>query len=213
MACSLLKFGIAVLFAAAAGAAVTQTPDRSQLPIKVEAKSSDFDYQKGVLVFDSISISQGDIRLTAERAVASGLDFEDSRWEFDGAVRIATPESGIASSSARVRFGGGEVQSATVTGSPATFEQRREEQLTKGRANRIDYDLQRGSVEFAGDAWLSDGRNEVAGATLVYSTVDQRVISKKPVVFTINPGDSPEKAKPQTPAPTPPPAPAPQPQP
>lgn len=203
MATSLLKVGIAALFAAAAAVAVPQTPDRSQLPIKVEARSSDFDYQNGVLVFDSISIVQGDIRITAERAVASGLDFEDSRWEFTGTVRIATPESGIASTAAHVRFGGGEVQSATVTGSPATFEQRRAEQVTQGRANRIDYDLQRGTVEFAGDAWLSDGRNEVAGATLVYSTVNQRVMSNKPVVITINPGDAPVQSTPQPPAPAP----------
>lgn len=200
MASSILKVAIVVMLAAAAGAALPQSPDRSQLPIKVEARSSDFDYQKGVLVFDGISIAQGDILITAERAVASGLDFEDSRWEFTGTVRIATPESGIASTAARVRFGDGEVQSATVTGSPATFEQRREEQVTQGRANRIDYDLQRGTVEFAGDAWLSDGRNEVAGATLVYSTVNQRVMSNKPVVITINPGDAPVQSPPQSPA-------------
>ena len=197
------KLGVMLLLAAAvAGAASPQSPDRSQLPIKVEAKSSDFDYQKGVLIFDTITIAQGDIRITAERAVASGLDFEDSRWEFNGKVKITMPESGVASEVAKVRFGGGEVQSATVTGSPATFEQRREKELTKGRANRIDYDLRRGTVEFAGDAWLTDGRNEVAGATLVYSTVNQRVISNKPVVITIQPGES-KSGSAQPPPPTP----------
>ena len=200
MASSLLKSGIAILLAAAAGASPAQTPDRSQLPIKLEAESTDFDTQNGLFIFNSVMIAQGDVRITAERAVASGLGFEDSRWEFTGKVQIKMPDSGVASELAKVRFGGGEVQSATVTGSPATFEQRREKELTQGRANRIDYDLQRGTVEFAGDAWLSDGRNEVAGATLVYSTVNQRVISNKPVVITIQPGD----ARPQvTPAPEP----------
>lgn len=203
MACSLLKSGIAVLLTAAAGALAAQTPDRSQLPIKLEAESTDFDTQNGLFVFNSVMIAQGDVRITAERAVASGLGFEDSRWEFTGKVQIKMPESGVASDLAKVRFGGGEVQSATVTGNPATFEQRREKDLTQGRANRIDYDLQRGTVEFAGDAWLSDGRNEVAGATLVYSTVNQRVISNKPVVITIQPGDP-------TPQITPAPAPKPQ---
>ena len=203
MACSLLKSGIAVLLTAAAGALAAQTPDRSQLPIKLEAESTDFDTQNGLFIFNSVMIAQGDVRITAERAVASGLGFEDSRWEFTGKVQIKMPESGVASDLAKVRFGGGEVQSATVTGNPATFEQRREKDLTQGRANRIDYDLQRGTVEFAGDAWLSDGRNEVAGATLVYSTVNQRVISNKPVVITIQPGDP-------TPQITPAPAPKPQ---
>lgn len=183
---------VAAALACALGAADAQ--DRNQLPIKVEARSSDFDYEAGKLVFNEITIVQGGIRITAQRAVASGLDFEDSGWEFGGSVSITMPESSLASEVARVRFGGGEVQSATVTGAPATFMQRREEQLTQGRANRIDYDLQRGTVELAGDAWLSDGRNEVAGATLVYSTVTQRVISDKPIVLTINPRETPAEA-------------------
>lgn len=195
MASSLHNLACAILFAAAAAAA--QEPERSQLPIKVEARSSDFDYQKGVLEFDGITITQGEIRITAERAVASGLDFEDSRWEFSGAVRISMPESALASDTARVRFARGEIQSATVTGSPATFEQRRNEELAQGRANRIDYDLGRGAVEFAGDAWLSDGRTEITGATLVYSTISQRVVSRQQVVITINPNEpAPEKPDP-----------------
>jgi lipopolysaccharide transport protein LptA len=175
--------------AAVALVAAAQEPERDQLPIKVEARSSDFDYQKGVLVFDGITISQGEIRITAERAVASGLDFEDSRWEFDGTVRISMPESTLASDTARVRFAKGEIQSATVTGGPATFEQRRDQELAQGRANRIDYDLGRGAVELAGDAWLSDGRTEITGATLVYSTISQRVVSRQQVVITINPNE------------------------
>jgi len=79
-------------------------------------------------------------------------------------------------------------------------EQRRKEQLTRGRAHRIDYDLGRGTVELAGDAWLTDGRNEVAGATLVYSTETQRIISDKPVVFTINPSEKPKETPAEEPA-------------
>jgi hypothetical protein len=53
MVSSLLKLACAMLFAAAAAAAAAaQEAERSQLPIKVEARSSDFDYQKGVLAFD-----------------------------------------------------------------------------------------------------------------------------------------------------------------
>ncbi len=197
MVSSLHKLAFAMLFAAAAAAA--QEAERSQLPIKVEARSSDFDYQKGVLAFDGITISQGEIRITAERAVASGLDFEDSRWEFSGTVRISMPEAALASDTANVRFGRGEIQSATVTGGPATFEQRREDELAQGRANRIDYDLGRGAVELAGDAWLSDGRTEITGATLVYSTISQRVVSRQQVVITINPNEP----APEAPEPTP----------
>jgi len=179
---------------------------RDRLPIKVEALSSDFDYQNNVLVFNEISIAQGDILIKAQRAVASGLEFEDSSWEFSGGVTITTADAGLASDLARVRFSGGEVQSATVTGTPATFEQRRKEQRTQGRANRIDYDMGRGTVELAGSAWLTDGRNEVEGATLVYSTETQRIISNQPVIFTIKPNekktDAPAPPQPEAPGPT-----------
>ena len=97
-----------------------------------------------------------------------------------------------------MRFAGGEIQSAAVTGEPATFEQRRKEEHAQGRANRIDYDLKRGAVELTGDAWLTDGKTEVTGATLVYSTVNQRVVSREPVVITIQPGE-PAAEKPQPP--------------
>ncbi len=186
MAFSLPRPVIAAALSCVLGVAA-HAEDRDQLPIKVEARSSDFDYQANVLVFNEITIVQGGIRIAAQRAVASGLDFEDSGWEFSGTVSITMPESSLASESARVRFAGGQVQSATVTGLPATFEQRSATQVTQGRANRIDYDLSRGTVEFAGDAWLSDGRNEVSSATLVYSTETLRVISREQVTFTIKP--------------------------
>jgi lipopolysaccharide transport protein LptA len=108
------------------------------------------------------------------------------------------PESVLASDAASVRFAGGEIQSAMVTGDPATFEQRRDVELAQGRANRIDYDLGRGAVELAGDAWLSDGRTEITGATLVYSTVSQRVVSRQQVTITINPNEpAPEAPDPE----------------
>lgn len=187
----------AVALLAACVAAAAQ--DREQLPIQLEARSQDLDFQKGVLKFDAVTITQGQVRITAERAVANGLDFKDSAWEFSGSVRISMPESTLASDTARVRFAGGEVASAVVTGTPATFTQQREGQQSEGHANRIDYDLQRGTVEFTGDAWLKDGRNEVTSETLVYSTATQRVISKEPVVITIQPGEAaPEKPKPDS---------------
>lgn len=169
--------------------------DRTQLPITVEARSSDFDYRNNVLVFNDVTIVQGPVRITAQRAEASGLDFEDSSWEFSGSVQILMTDGSLASEAARVRFARGEIQSATVTGAPATFEQRRQAELTQGRANRIDYDLGRGTVELAGEAWLSDGRNEITGATLVYSTESQRVISREQVTITISPREAPAEPK------------------
>ena len=189
MATSPRRRAAAAVLAAACAAAAAQ--ERAQLPIELRAESQDFDYRKGVLKFDTVTITQGEIRITADNAVASGLDFEESTWNFTGTVRISMPEAALASDTASVRFAAGKVAAATVTGAPATFEQQRREQLARGRANRIDYDLRRGTIELDGDAWLSDGKTEMTGGKLVYSTANQRVVSRDPVTITIQPGEAP----------------------
>ena len=195
MANSLRKLAAVALLAACPAAAAQ---DRAQLPIQLTATSLNFDSQKGVVEYGAITITQGQIRITADRAVTTGVDFEDSRWQFSGTVRISMPDASLASETADVKFAGGEIQSAAVTGAPATFEQKRKDELARGRANRIDYDLKRGTAEFAGDAWLSDGKTELTGETLIYSTANQQVVSRQPVVITIQPGEAQQtKPKPQ----------------
>jgi lipopolysaccharide transport protein LptA len=197
MAASHPRLAAVALLAACAAAAAQ---DREQLPIQLKAELGlRYDSQKGVVEYGGVTITQGETRITADRAVTTGVDFEDSKWQFNGTVRISTPESALASDTAEVRFVGGEIASAVVTGGPATFTQRRKEEQSEGRANRIDYDLKRGTVEFNGDAWLKDARTEVTSEKLVYSTVNQRVISNEPVVITIQP----EAKSPETPKPPP----------
>jgi lipopolysaccharide transport protein LptA len=188
-----------------AACAVAAAQDREQLPIQLTADGGlRFDSQSGVVEYSDVTITQGQIRITAEQATTTGVAFDDSRWQFRGAVRISMPDASIASDTAEVRFAGGEIQSAAVTGAPATFEQKRKDELAQGRANRIDYDVKRGSVELAGDAWLSDGKTEITGETLVYSTANQRVVSQKQVVITIQPGEGdPDRPKPKKPEPEP----------
>jgi len=199
MAASSSSRAAAALLAALTAAAGAQ--EREQVPIQVEAQGgTDFDYSSGVFKFYGITITQGAVRISADSAVANGLDIKDSSWEFSGTVRITMPDSALASDSARVRFSAGEIASAAVVGQPATFRQQREDEHAEGRANRIDYDLKRGTVELDGDAWLSDSGKEITGARLVYSMTGQRVISDNPVVITIQPEKSPEtapKPKPQ----------------
>jgi lipopolysaccharide transport protein LptA len=182
----------------AACAAVAGAQEREQLPIQLKAASLNFDTQKGLVEYGAVTITQGEVRITADRAVTSGLDFKDSSWEFSGTVRISMPDSALASDTASVRFSGGEIASALVTGAPATFQQQRKDERAEGRANRIDYDLKRGAVELDGNAWLSDGKTEITGAKLVYSTTNQRVVSREQVLITIQPNEpAPEKPKPK----------------
>lgn len=202
MASSTRRLTLAALLLATAVMAQAASP-RAVLPISVEAQSSDFDYKNGVLVFIRVVITQGDARVEADRATATGLNFESSRWRLEGNVRIRAEGGSLSSDLATVSFENNEISVAQVVGAPASFAQRRGDRSAEGRAGQIDYDLASGRVRLSGDAWLSDGNNQITGSTLVYSMREERVVAEageqggQPVRITINPkappGLEPEK--------------------
>jgi lipopolysaccharide transport protein LptA len=180
-------------------------PGNSEMPINLEAASSDFDYKKNSLVFRRVKITQGGLVVTAQQASATGLEFENSEWRLQGDVRITVPGGNLSSNEARVLFRNNAIVRASIKGEPAAFEQRLREndQVARGQAGSIDYNVQESTVRLTGNAWLSDGQNEIRGNTLVYDVGRERVQAnpneKDPggVRITINP---PRKTG--TPAPT-----------
>jgi len=195
MARSCLKARWLLPLALAAGAAAAGAPAPSaaapaqpallpsptaatQLPITLDAASSDVDYKTHTYTFEKVVISQGTMRVQADHARATGLDFANSHWTFDGHVHIdAEPRGNLRSDQAVVEFKDNRIARATVTGKPAEFEQRRAEsqQLARGHADEIVYDVNDGTVRLTNDAWLSDGQNEISGPLLVYNINQQRV--------------------------------------
>ena len=179
-------------------------PYDSTAPINLEAASSDFDYRNNTLLFSRVKITQGGLQVEALEARATGLNFENTKWDLKGQVRITVPDGKLASDEATVTFRDNEIVSAVVRGSPATFEQRLETtgQLAQGRAGTIEYDVRNDTVQLAGDAWLTDGQNEIRGSTLVYDIGRQRVAANpgatEPggVRITINPKESAAQRKP-----------------
>ena len=171
-----------------------------QLPITVDAASSEVDYRTNTVVFTQVVISQGAMRVQADHAHASGLNFANSRWTFDGHVRIdAAPSGSLRSDQAVVEFRDNHILRATASGKPAEFEQPRSDtqQLAHGHADEIEYDVNEGTVRLSKDAWLSDGVNEISGPLLVYNIRAQRVQaasqpgSDQRVHITIQPQSTP----------------------
>lgn len=168
---------LAALLAATMVAAVPAA-ERSvrRAPIAVDAESSELDYRTNTVVFRDVRISQGPVQVAAREAHATGLDFEDSRWTFRGDVRIEAEGGRLASDTAVVSFLDDAISHALITGSPAEFEQPLKSAATaRGHASSIEYDVGTGTVRFSGDAWLTDGRNEIRGQLLVYDIRAQRV--------------------------------------
>src|SRR5215831_1028211 len=192
---SLLLIAVAFTGAAAAEqrpepptAAAAQPPavpllQEGGLPINLEAASSDVDYRTNTVVFTDVVISQGNTRVQAEHAHATGLNFVNSRWTFEGKVRIEAEQHGnLRSDQATVEFRDNRIARATITGKPAEFEQQRAEsaQMARGHAGEIVYDVSDGTVRLENDAWLSDGQNEISGPLLVYNVRAQRVQASAP---------------------------------
>jgi lipopolysaccharide transport protein LptA len=169
-------------------------------PIQLEARSSDFDYKSSTLVFKAVRISQGRLWVEADEATANGLDFKHSVWRFTGRVRIGVPDGTLQSDEAVITFTDNQVAVAEITGTPASFEQKRPTGVARGHALRIEYRPGAATVRLTGDAWLSDGANDMSGATLVYDLTGQRVVANpddqgdQRVRLTIQPKKAPHSA-------------------
>jgi lipopolysaccharide transport protein LptA len=184
---------------AAAVSAAAALPAHA-VPITVDAASSEVDYRTNMVVFSQVVISQGAMRVQADHAHASGLNFANSRWTFEGHVRIdAEPRGSLRSDQAVVEFRDNRILRATANGKPAEFEQPRgdSQQVARGHADEIVYDVSQGTVRLSNDAWLSDGVNEISGPLLVYNIRAQRVQaatqpgSDQRIHITISPQSAP----------------------
>jgi len=167
-----------LLLAWALPSLAVELPSLSQLPVSVDAASSEVDYKTNTVVFTKVTISQGDMRVQADHAHATGLNFANSRWDFEGNVRIDAEQRGsLRSDQAIVEFKDNHIARATITGKPAEFEQKRQNspQMAHGHADEILYDVNDGTVRLTSDAWLSDGQNEISGPLLVYNIREQQI--------------------------------------
>jgi lipopolysaccharide transport protein LptA len=178
---SLLNSGSARLAAAlVAGllgvAAAAQTP-REEQKIVLDAVPVNIDYRKNTASFRDVIITQGETRIEAALAeVEGGLDFENGEWTISGNVRIKVEGGSLKSDKAVVQFNNNLISRATITGTPAEFEQLRKDGTTsRGHAKTIAYEPGSGTVSLRENAWLSDGCNEITGQQLVYNIKAQRV--------------------------------------
>jgi lipopolysaccharide export system protein LptA len=202
-----------VSYAATAGTAAARGEDTVRQPlslnpqqkINVDAASQELDYKTNTVVFRQIVVSQGATRVRADRARATGLNFENSRWTFQGNVQIdAPPRGSLRSELATVEFRDNRIAGVTITGSPAQFEQQRADDLgmEKGHADQIVYDVNQGTVLLTNDAWISDGRNEMSAPSISYSIREQKVLATSSgahqgVHITITPQASPKPSPPR----------------
>ena len=102
-----------------AGSAVAQRPATSAEPIVINSVVANIDEANNTADFTTISITQGKTRLTADRASATGVGFQNSQWTFAGRVMIISETRGsLWADRAILEYRDGELAQVTATGSP-----------------------------------------------------------------------------------------------
>ena len=168
---SLFALGTA-LFAGLLGARPAVQDTRDNLPINIEAASTEGNLPNNTLVMHDVTISQGDLKIRANKAsVVGGLNYQNSKWTISGDVRINGQGGSLQSDQAVVTFANNLISRATVTGAPAQFEAQRDTGLepVRGHARTIDYETSSGNITLKEEAWLSDGCNELRSEQVIYN--------------------------------------------
>lgn len=164
------------------------------LRISLYAESSSFDQRTDTVVFRGLQLTQGDLAIYADEAVASGVDFERSEWHFSGHVEISVGSASIEADSAEVIFEDHLLLVAELRGSPAVFQDlsATREQPIRGGADHLSYDNVDRTLRMTEGAWLSEGPNKFTGCDLIYDLEQEQITSGssecgEPVVITILP--------------------------
>jgi len=167
-----------VFLGAAPGTSLPAAKAQEPAGISFVANSMDTDFKTNVVHLKDVTITYGTMTVRADRALATAVDFKNSRWTFDGNVRInAEPRGNLRSDEAVVEFRDNQLRRATATGAPAEFDQKRADSdlVARGHAAQIVYEVGEGTVQLSNDAWITDGRNDISGPLIVYSLREEHV--------------------------------------
>lgn len=171
----------AVLACGLLGAAQGAPAPCANQEIVLEGEQFQMGYRNNNAVLRDVVITQCSVRIQAAEAdIKGGLNFDNGNMTISGDVRITAEGGSLSSDKAVVSFRNKLISAATITGTPAQFEQKREDGTTaRGRANTIDYETTTGTVSFNTNAFLSYGRNEVTGQQFVYNIRTQSLQGAK----------------------------------
>ena len=177
LACAAALLGLAATHGTSA-AGIAADSDKCNDPIDVSAANVAADVKNNTTQWNNVVLTQCAIRVEAKIARATGLNSDNTRWTFDGDVRIDVEKRGsLRSSQAIVDVRNNQIAKATITGAPAEFEQRNAETdvVTRGHAGEIVYEVGAGTVKLSDDAWLRYGTTDMKGSTFVYNIRDEKV--------------------------------------
>jgi lipopolysaccharide transport protein LptA len=179
MARSLLSnaraLGLAVVVGFAADAQNTAVEE-----LVLDSQSLSFDGQAKLFELHAPQITQGSLRIQADDALATGVDFNaQSEWTFTGNVRITIETTQIEAASAKFRFEQKRLARGELEGSPVTFTDVDPAQQTTvtGQAQKMSYDSIARTIRLTDTARMQRDNVEFQGCDLIYDFGAERVTS------------------------------------
>ena len=147
--------------------------------IEVVGDALEGNLHENVSAVRNVIITGCDARIEAKLARFTKPDFDDSRWTFEGDVRIRmdSPQGSLSSDKAVVSFRNNQIDRVTITGKPAQFQQKRSDSdaTAYGRAGQIIYELGKGTIDLTDSAWVCDGSREMSSTRLQYDLTKQQL--------------------------------------
>ena len=158
-----------------AGAQVNDLDMR--LPMDIDAYNTTIDGKNSMIIFNGLRLTQGLVSIQADEGRAIRMELEDSTWNFTGNVIIDVGAGHIECDTAELFFDEFRLRRAVVTGSPAIYDLSRpgSEEITHAESGRLDYDIDKGVIEFSEQATITEGGNQISSTVLVYNIVEQRI--------------------------------------
>ena len=157
--------------------ATAQIVDLDRLPWTIDSETMAFDGKTSTIIYTGLQFSQGDISIEADEGRATTREQEQSIWQFSGNVLIDLTNGHIECDFAELQFAGSVLNTATVTGEPATFELTRTDadDVTYAEAGNLKYDVVKGIIEFSEQATITESGNEISSNYLVYNILERRI--------------------------------------
>jgi lipopolysaccharide transport protein LptA len=148
-----------------------------RLPMDIDADNTTIDGKNSMIIFNGLRLTQGNVSIQADEGRATRMELEDSTWLFNGNVIIDVGAGRIESDSAELLFDEFRLKRAIVTGSPAVYDLRRPgtEEITHAESGRLDYDVDKGVIEFSEQATITEGGNQISSTVLVYNIAEQHI--------------------------------------
>ena len=169
-----------VLALAAVQAAHPAEETEARKDLLLDSSSMTIDRKTNLFHLSEPRITQGDMTIQADEALAPGVDFnERSEWRFTGHVKINVDSTLLEADRAVFTFDADRLARGELDGNPAslTDHSATHKEPVRGGANKLVYDYSAHTLRLSEHAWINKGQTEIQGCDLIYDFNDERVTS------------------------------------